>query len=119
MVEAQDLVELEQRFWTSDVDMYRQRVTDDALMVFAEPVGILTKAQILTSIAGAARWADVRFENVQVRPVANDVVLLVYKATARRENDDDWYEALASSVYMKRTGEWMLAFHQQTPGATS
>jgi hypothetical protein len=40
--------------------------------------------------------------------------VLVYSVVAQREGLEP-YSAVVSSTYVRRDGEWKLAFHQQTP----
>jgi hypothetical protein len=43
------------------------------------------------------------------------MAVLSYEASAKRGASGEAYHALVSSGYVKRGGEWKLAFHQQTP----
>lgn len=45
---------------------------------------------------------------------ADDIAILTYRARADR-GEDERYRALVSSGYVRRGGEWKMAFHQQTP----
>lgn len=111
----QQLLALEEGFWGGDADYYRQNLTRDSLMTFAEPVGVLTTNETISSIASSQRWADFRFDEVRVIQPAENVAILSYRAVARREDDASDYSALASSVYIRDGDSWKMAFHQQTP----
>lgn len=106
---------LEREFWLGGADVYRRHLADDALMVF--PGMVLPKSQTVDSIASAPRWTDVTFSDERLVWLAPDVVALVYHATASREHDPAPYSALASSIYVRRDGDWQLALHQQSPSA--
>jgi hypothetical protein len=110
------LLDLEEQFWKGDAEFYRRNLTDDALMVFAEPVGVLTKDQTVQAIAGSPRWVEIGIRDVRMVRLAEDAVIATYKVSARRERGAAPYPALASSAYVNRQGAWKLAFHQQTPG---
>jgi hypothetical protein len=110
-VNAEELWELEERFWKGDERFYRDNLSDDSLMVFSGMV--LTKDQTVQTIAGGARWADVAFDNRRVVLLTDDAVALNYQASARREGATP-YTALATSVYVRRNERWHLALHQQT-----
>ena len=112
-----ELLELEERFWKEGPDFYRGNLTDESLMVFSDPVGLLTKDRIVEIIASAPRWAKVGFDEVHLVRVSEDVVILTYKASANREGGHSEYSARASSVYVHIACTWKLAFHQQTPSA--
>jgi len=112
------LVDLERGFWTGDGDFYRGNLTDDAVMVFPDPVGVLDRRSIVESISAASRWNNVEIGAPACVRVADGAALLTYRATAGREGQPP-YEALASSLYVERGGAWRLAFHQQTPSDKS
>jgi hypothetical protein len=107
------LWELEMDLWRAGADVYRQRLTDDALMVF--PGMVLTKPQTVDSIVAAPRWTSVSFSDQRLVRLAEDAVALIYHASGSREGDETPYSARVSSVYVRREGEWRLALHQQSP----
>jgi hypothetical protein len=88
-------------------------------MVFAEPVGVLEREDTISSIAAGPRWAEVQLREARLLRLAEDAVLLSYRATARRPDAAAAYDALASSAYVRRSGEWQLDFHQQSPAASA
>lgn len=112
------LLEVEKRLWRNDAELYRDNLTDEALLVFPE-TGVITRDvavdAILVENAEGRRWAEVNFEGVRSAQLTEDVALLTYRVTARWEHEALEYPALASSVYVKRDGAWKLAFHQQSP----
>lgn len=112
------VIDLEESFWHGDATFYANTLADDALLVFAGPVGVLSKEQTVESIIGAPRWGEVTLQEVNVRRLAPGVVALVYRAQARRSSGGTAYAALVSSVYVRRRGSWHLALHQQTPWAS-
>ena len=85
------------------------------LMLFPEPVGILTNEQIVGSIANAPRWSRVTVEDRRILKFSDGALILTYRVKAQREGDPSTYSALVSSGYVNRDGLWKLAFHQQTP----
>lgn len=111
---TETVLDLEERFWRGDDAFYDDHLTDDAVMVFAEPIGVLSRAETIQSIADSQRWTDVQFEELRVTELADDVVVLTYHATAVR-GDEPPYATLASSVYVADGTSWRLAHHQQTP----
>lgn len=115
-LEAQ-LLDLEARFWREGAEFYRHHLADDAVMVFAEPVGVLSREQAVQGVADAPRWADVRFGEVRLVQLTPSSVLLIYRAEASREGAASRYAALCSSAYVSRGEGWKLACHQQTPAA--
>ncbi len=110
------LLDLEGQFWLGDAEFYQRHLTDDSLMVFAEPVGVMIKANDIQTSAVGPRWAEVRFEEVRVLKLSDVAAIMTYKVSAGRNGKDSGYMALASSVYVKQGQSWKLAFHQQMPG---
>lgn len=111
------LLSLEEQFWKGDRAFYENNLTGEALMVFADPVGVLAREATIASIGEGARWADVQFDDVRALSLTPDVAIITYRATARRHGDSSEYHARATSVYLQRDGTWELALHQQTAQA--
>lgn len=109
------LVALEESFWYGDAEFYADHLAAEAILVFADPVGVLDREQTLQSIAAAPRWQEVALEEVRFASLGPEAVLLSYRAIARRDADAAAYRSRASSAYIHRGGEWLLAFHQQSP----
>jgi hypothetical protein len=105
----------ERQFWTGDADFYEANLARDALMIFADPVGVMTRSRVVDAVAASPRWGRVTFEQVRYLELDENAVILSYTARAQREGDADEYSALVSSVYVRRGGRFWLAFHQQTP----
>jgi hypothetical protein len=115
---AQQLLEVERRLWKNDVDLYRDNLVEDALLVFPE-TGVIDRSFALDAIrienAAGSRWADVTFEDVRALPLVPDAAVLTYRVTARWAHESTELTALASSVYVRRNGGWKVALHQQSP----
>jgi hypothetical protein len=113
MALQKELTDIERKLWTNDAVVYKDRLIEEAILVFPE-TGVITRdiavSAILNENAEGRRWAEVEFDAVRSLPVAHGVALLTY-----REHEKTKISALASSVYVKRDGIWKLAFHQQTP----
>jgi hypothetical protein len=106
---------LEKQFWEGDAAFYEDNLSLDALMVFPQPVGVLTRSRIIESVRAAPRWSAVSFERMHFLQLNEDAVMLAYTARARRTGEHRDYVAIASSAYVRRSGRFWLAFHQQTP----
>jgi hypothetical protein len=113
------LLAIEEQLWKGDADFYVRALTEDALMVFPAPAGLLDKAQVVRSIATSQRWQEVSFHGCHLLQPAPGIAILTYRVSARRKGQETRYVALASTVYVQRAEEWELAFHQQTPLATA
>lgn len=108
------LLSEEERFWKGDEDFFREHLAQGALMVFAEPIGALTRERVIAEIAVAPRWTRVSMQEVRWVDLGPEAVIVSYAANAERDGAAP-YRAFASSVYVLREGTWQLAFHQQTP----
>jgi len=112
------LLQIERELWRSDARLYRHRLHDNAVLVFAE-AGVMDKTSALNAIEQQGgedrRWEDVSFSDARAVEFTDDAAMLTYRADARKAGDGSPYAALASSLYTKRAGQWKLAFHQQTP----
>lgn len=111
------LWERERRFWTGGEEYYRRNLANEVLMVF--PDLVLDRDGTIEAIAAAPRWMSVTFEQQRFVPLSDDAAAIHYRALARREDEPLPYQALATSLYVRRDGEWLLAIHQHTPGEGS
>lgn len=112
---AEDLWDLEERFWLGDALFYAQHLAADARMVFAQPVGMMGRAQILASIEPNKRWRRIEFANQHLLDPVEGTAVLVYAAAADRGGAGSAYRAQCSSVYVRSGGRWQLVAHHQTP----
>ena len=114
---ADEVEALERQGWEAlsgpnGAAFYDYVMAEDGLMVF--PGLILDKQAALDAIRGASPWSG--FELRDVRSTAdNSVWLVTYDAKGQRGNAAP-YEAVMSSVYVRRGLEWKLLLHQQSPG---
>jgi hypothetical protein len=116
MTAEQELPALERAFWSeiADTDFYRAHITDNAVMVFPAPYGIMDYDAILEAVEGATRWEECTFSDFQLVELTDDSAVVAYRADARRPNGP-MYATFATSTYVRQAGSWRLAVHQQTP----
>lgn len=110
-----ELLELENGFWgaAGAPGFYQANFAQDGVIVLA--MGIMDKAQVMEAMAAAEPWAGYELEPAHLIEISQDVAALVYRASARRTDDEADYEVVISSVYARRDGAWKLIVHQQTP----
>jgi hypothetical protein len=106
--------ETERGLWLGGGDALRRWVPPECLMVFPEPVGILTGTTVVETIAPAPRWQRVELLGPVLRRTGTAAAVLAYRAEAVRKNGEG-YVALCSSTYVHEAGAWWLVQHQQTP----
>jgi hypothetical protein len=94
-------------------EFYAGCLSGDAMMVL--PFGVYDRPASIQAIDDEHPWAG--YEHFEYRTVelGEDAAVLSYRVRAERPELDSPYQALVSSVYVRREGEWLLAFHQQTP----
>jgi hypothetical protein len=117
-MDATDLYEIERSLWTNDPKVYHESLRHDALLLFQE-TGVITRDTAVAAIGDENRknqhWAEVGFSEQRVLSPTHDTRVLIYKATARWNYEQDPITVLCSSIYALHSGEWKLVCHQQTP----
>ena len=113
---AQELIEVERRGWEalcSDdaVTYYGQHLVEDALMAF--PFGLMDREEALSAMEATQPWSRYDMKEPRVIALSPDCGVVVYAVTAQREGQDP-FSAVMSSTFVRRDGEWRLAFHQQS-----
>jgi hypothetical protein len=114
MALEQDLLTLEKGFWTEDANYYREHVDDQCLLAFTEMAGVRSNEDI-ASMRGGSNWKNIDLDEKGFVQLSDDSVLLTYEVHAQRKTGDEPYAAIVTTAYVKRGGEWKMAFHQQTP----
>jgi hypothetical protein len=111
-----ELIAVERGLWTNDPDLYRDSLTPEAMLVFPE-TGVISRdfavEAIRKEVAENRKWAEVRFGNVRAQPISVDTAALTYTIAARWNHEAAATTSIASSIYVKRDGDWKLALHQQ------
>ena len=114
-----DLLELEHKGWqslcsSSGADFYGQLMTEDGVMILSHGF-VLTREQVIESLNEAPPWSKYEITEERLVPLDEFSAVLVYQGTAWRDETAPEFQALMSSVYVRRQNEWRLATYQQTP----
>jgi len=109
-----ELWSLERALWTGGADHFESLQSEHAIMAFPPPVGIISGSAISDSLRHAPRWTSVEMEDCVLTRPADNVAVLAYRATGRREGEKP-YIAICSSVLHCSDGNWQTIQHQQTP----
>lgn len=112
------LLDLERRGWdalcrSEGADFYGEIMTDDGLMVLAGGM-VLDRDAVIRSLADAPPWASYEIDDVRLVPDGEEAAVLVYRARAVRDGQDEPFTALMSSLYRIVAGRPRLVLHQQT-----
>ncbi len=108
-----DLISIERGFWTDGEAYYLAHVDEDCLLAFGQMAGVHGREK-MARMAGQNRWQAVHMEEKGFVTPTPDTAILTYEAHGIRANGEK-YDALVSTSYVKRGGEWKMSFHQQTP----
>ena len=116
-MDTDEQVELEHKGWQAlsgenGAEFYDAFLADEAMMVL--PFGILDRDACVEAIAAAPPWLSFDLSDMRVVVLSDDSAMVVYKARAQREGLPE-YRAVMNTTYVRRDGEWLIAFHQQTP----
>jgi hypothetical protein len=110
-----ELLAAEERFWlATGGDVYREHMIEDGRLVF--PFGTLDRSAVAAMLDRTpAGWVEWTFDDVFVIRLGEDVAVLGYRTLARHAEEGEPYQAMMTSVYVRRADRWLLAVHQQTP----
>lgn len=110
-----EILALERRFWTEadNPRFFEENLASDGISVI-EPMGFIEKAQAVRMTADKP-WTDVEMDDVYVRQVAPDCVILAYHGRGSREGDEKPYLGSVASTYVRRDGRWQLALTAHQP----
>ncbi len=123
MTREDEIFELEKGFWTAsfagDGAYYAEHLAEDALLVFAEPTGVLEKSDCVR-IIGESPASEVRWELSDPRFVelGEGVVGLTYRGSATPRGGSDSQRDRRSSVYRREGDRWKLVLHHVTNEAS-
>jgi hypothetical protein len=80
----------------------------------AFPFGVLDRQQALEAMESAPPWSTYDMQDPRIITLTTDSGIVVYRVVAQRPGQP-LYTATTSSTFVRRTGTWQLAFHQQSP----
>ena len=105
----------EESLWTGDAKHYRDLIDDECLMVLPAEPFVMTGSQAIDAVSRTPRWSSVSFSQEQIMRPEEGLIVVAYKASARRDGHDG-YEAHCTSTYRRLSHEnWRVVQHQQTP----
>ena len=109
-----ELIELEHAMWRAETrydPVFQERRFADDFVEFGRSGQVYLRAQI---IVDGGTPIDARLENVQLRELAADTVLITYDSVVRRAAETFEY-GRRSSIWARIDGAWRMRFHQGTP----
>jgi hypothetical protein len=94
------------------VAFYSDHLTEDG--VLAGPYGILDRETTIQMVPKSAVLTDYDIKSPRLIQLTESSAVIVYQMTQHRQGMDP-YDANICTVYVRRDGEWRMAYHQQTP----
>ena len=114
MANKQELLDIENGFWTGDSTYYEANADTECLVAFPRMAKAMTNAELAATASKPNKWRDLDIKLKGMVEPGSDIVMLTYEARATRENGES-YAALVSTGYVHRADGWKMMFHAQTP----
>ena len=118
---ASDLLTLERQYWNAirenDVSTATSLSDDPCVVVGAQGVAEVDRKTLAGMLKGAKyELSGFDFEDVHVRAVADDVVVVAYTVKEDLVVDGEALalKAFDSSVWVRRNGKWVCALHTES-----
>jgi hypothetical protein len=113
--ESEAILAVERGFWThaDEPEYFREHMAEGGLSAI-EPVGVIDKATAAT-MTSPSPWTDVTFEDVVVRRITPDLVVLAYHGSGRNPEMDHPYRGAIASAYVRVGDAWRLALTAHQP----
>ena len=117
-----EIMDLEKQYWEAmqnrDVDAAMRLTDESCIVVGAQGVGLINKAQ-MAEMMRAARYTVNKIEfvgNMQVKLLSDDVGVIAYRVREDLFVDDKQIvlEAADSSTWIRRNGRWFCALHTES-----
>lgn len=104
----------EESLWLGDAEHYRQLIDDQCVMALPADPYVYGATAAIEAVANTPRWAEVTFDERQVMRPEEGLIVIAYRATARRE--DESYTAYCTTSIRRRAHEdWLVVQHSQLP----
>ena len=117
--DIEQFIRLETEVWQAladgDGDADGRLLSDDFLGVYT--VGFADREAHVAQLAGGPTVTEFSLAEARLMVLADDMVLLAYRAQFTRPGDDAAEEVLISSIWCERDGTWVNIFSQDTPAA--
>lgn len=92
---------------------YVDIMTEDAVMILVDGA-VLERASVAASLEAAPSWATYELSELRVLSTGDDSAVLVYRASALRDDDREPFLVTMASTYVLVDGTPRLALYQQT-----
>ena len=117
--DIEQFIGLESEVWEAlargDGEADGRLLSKDFLGVYT--VGFADRAAHVAQLADGPTVSHYSLADVRLMTLADDMVLVAYRAEFRRPGEDDSESVLISSIWQEREGTWVNIFSQDTPSA--
>ena len=110
-----DAWRIEESLWKGSPAAFADRVSSNCLMVFADPIGVISGTEAVEGINELERWVTVEMTGKQIARPSRDIAILAYRAEGRRDVAPTYRAYCTSTYHRSGDGRWLLVQHQQTP----
>ena len=105
----------EQSLWLEGPDNYRAKVSDDVVMVLAQPPFVFAGQEAIAAVSATPVWDQADLSERRVSRPQEGLIVIGYKVRAERAGGAG-YEAHCTTVIRRLEHEvWRVIQHQQTP----
>ena len=118
---AQELLELERRFWQcmkdKDVGRALELTNDPCIVTGAQGVARIDRSTFKKMMeTGTWELHDFEFQNVQVQQISDDVAVIGYKVREKLTVDGMplTMDAADASTWVRKDGRWLCALHTES-----
>ena len=117
--DIEQFLRLETEVWEAlakgDGEADARLLSDDFLGVYT--VGFADRAAHIAQLADGPTVSEYSLSEGRLMVLADDMVLLAYRAEFRRPGEEAPESVLISSIWQEREGRWVNIFSQDTPAA--
>ena len=115
--DIEQFLRLETEVWEAlakgDGEADARLLSDDFLGVYT--VGFADRAAHVAQLADGSTVSEYSLSKGRLMVLADDMVLLAYRASFRRPGEEESESVLISSIWHEREGRWVNIFSQDTP----
>ncbi len=105
----------EQSLWLEGADNYREKVSDEVVMVLARPPYIFSGQEAIQAVIDTPVWDRAELSERHVARPQEGLIVIAYRVQAERDGHAG-FEAHCTSTLRRLEHEvWRVVQHQQTP----
>jgi hypothetical protein len=103
----------EESLWIGDDEHYRQCVDECCVMALPTEPYVLAGREAIDAVSDTPRWSGVTFSDKKVQRPQEGLIVIAYKAEAKRDEGDDYIAYCTSTYRMIEHKNWRVVQHSQ------